>query len=212
LISLSRRYDFVYPAASDRNGPASATPSFVGFLLIAEALGPSANASQIVYFPQADNEQVAVYGVYDSTNRTVAEGPARIIILNLSNDPAEMDLLALKPRTVKRLSSSSVQSTNASEAMFAGQSYALGSPSGEEVVEGVGANGTVHVGPYEGVLVFLGEAKAGAGGGSTSSSAAGAGQTGGSSGGQSAGERGREVRKSWTIAGLVMTGALFLFA
>jgi hypothetical protein len=150
--------------------------------------------------------------VYDSTNRTVAEGPARIIILNLSNDPAEMDLLALKPRTVKRLSSSSVQSTNASEAMFAGQSYALGSPSGEEVVEGVGANGTVHVGPYEGVLVFLGEAKAGAGGGSTSSSAAGAGQTGGSSGGQSAGERGREVRKSWTIAGLVMTGALFLFA
>lgn len=117
-------YDFVYPKDSTRNGPKGATPSFVGFLLLAEALGPNAaeNATRLAYYPLADQPELAVFAVWDAISRPVVEGPARLVVLNsgAANDLA-VDLAALRPSSLKRLTSTSVQSRNASEALWAGQ-------------------------------------------------------------------------------------------
>jgi hypothetical protein len=127
-------YNCVYPQDSSRNGPRGATASYVGFLLIAEALGPNAaqNATRLAYYPLADQPELAFYAIWDATSRPSAEGPARLVLLNTgAADSLAVDLASLRPSSLKRLTSTSVQSRNASEATWAGQvrrvAYAHGS-------------------------------------------------------------------------------------
>lgn len=216
---LPRRYDFVYPRSSDRNGPAGATPSFVGFLFVAEALGSTAaaNVTRIAYFPLTDAApELAVYAVWDPAARAVDAGPARLAVLNTGDaDAVELDLSSLGATSLKRLrSSTSVQSRNASDALWAGQSYVTGSPVGDEVVESVGADGIVTVGAYEAVLVFLGNttsfnaSSSSTGSPTASASSSPSASASGTSGGSSAGLR--TTSFSATAAALTLGATLAL--
>lgn len=117
-------YDLVYPTDSERNGPAGATPSFVGFLMLAEALGPNAakNATRLAYYPRVDQPELAIYAVWDAASRPITEGPARLAMLNTgAANSVAVDLASLRPSKLKRMMSTSVQSRNTSEATWAGQ-------------------------------------------------------------------------------------------
>lgn len=57
--------------------------------------------------------------------------------------------------TVKRMTATGMDSTDSDTATWAGQGYAQGVASGEEVVEGLTSGSTVRVEGTEGVVVFL---------------------------------------------------------
>lgn len=65
------------PRDSPETGPARLSPSYVGYLLIAEAVG-AANKSRLAPLLTPDNENLAVYGVWEG-----ARGPSRIVALNM---------------------------------------------------------------------------------------------------------------------------------
>lgn len=65
------------PRDSPETGPARLSPSYVGYLLIAEAVG-AANKSRLAPLLTPEDENLAVYGVWEG-----ARGPARIVALNM---------------------------------------------------------------------------------------------------------------------------------
>lgn len=163
------QYDQWYPASSDRFGDPHAGPSFVALLLITEAVG-SSNKSQIALIPTPTFPQLAVYAIWDPTARPSRDGPARIAVLNLATrnvtatpeqvdaESVVLDLSAYERKgratTVKRMTSTGLDATDAGTATWAGQSYESGKASGSLVVEGL-SHGKVIVKGSEGVLVFL---------------------------------------------------------
>ncbi|TCD65236.1 hypothetical protein EIP91_002944 [Steccherinum ochraceum] len=164
-------YDQWYPTTSDRFGDPHAGPSFVALLLITEAVG-SSTKSQIALIPTPAFPQLAVYAIWDPTARPSRDGPARIAILNLATrnvtaTPEQVDeesvVLDLggyvrkgkgRSATVKRMTSTGLDATDAGAATWAGQSYESGKANGTLVVEGLSA-GKVTVKGSEGVLVFF---------------------------------------------------------
>ncbi|EDR01521.1 glycoside hydrolase family 79 protein [Laccaria bicolor S238N-H82] len=148
-------YNFVYPSNSARNGPARATPSYPGLLLVAEAMGTSANTTRITSFPLAAHPNLAIYAIWDTSVRVNA--PARIAVLNLSPESdLSIDLSSLGPTGVKRLHSPTKDNQDSNTVTWAGQSYTNGTANGTIVVEKPLSDGSVAIGSYEGVLVFLG--------------------------------------------------------
>jgi hypothetical protein len=73
-------YDLWYPVDSDRYGTARASPSFVAYLFVAEAVG-SSNRSRIALVDVPTYPQLAVYAVWDAAHGT---GVSRLAVLNLS--------------------------------------------------------------------------------------------------------------------------------
>ena len=153
---------------TDRYGSARAAPSFVAYLLIAEAVG-SSRQSRVALLPSvASNPQFAAYAVWDPAVRQ--SGPARLVLLNLSTrnvatSQAGSDAVAVtvdlnayvkpgKVAQVKRMTSIGLDSTDSSAATWAGQSFENGIPSGTEVVEPL-EGGKVIVQGSEGVLVIF---------------------------------------------------------
>lgn len=163
------QYDLWYPVSSDRFGSARAAPSFVAYLLVAEAVG-SSTQSRIALLPSpAGLTNLAAYAIWDPASRSVHDGPARLALLNLavrnvssSQDEGEVQVDVStwlrakggKGVKVKRMTAPGLDSKDSDTATWAGQSFANGTASGVEVVEGL-QNGTVGVKGSEGVLVFF---------------------------------------------------------
>ena len=162
------QYDLWYPVPTDRFGSARASPSFVAYLLIAEAVG-SSGKSQISLLPSLPGlPQLAAYAIWDPAAR--ASGPARLALLNLAvrnvtstaAEQAEaavsIDLSGLvqphKNATVKRMTAPGLDSKDSSTSIWAGQSFEHGTASGEEVIEGL-KGGVVTVQGSEAVLVLF---------------------------------------------------------
>lgn len=161
-------YNLWYPVESDRYGAARASPSYVAYLLITEAVGPSGN-SRLSLIDIPEHPQLAVYAVWDQQDLS------RLVFLNLANRNAsttadEADTLAVsvdlsdyvgntkKGREVKakRMTAPGMDSKDSSKVVWAGQSYANGVSEGDEVVEVLSSSDTrVTVGGSEGVIVFL---------------------------------------------------------
>ncbi|KIK00113.1 glycoside hydrolase family 79 protein [Laccaria amethystina LaAM-08-1] len=146
-------YDFFYPSTTARNGPSQANPSFHGLLLVADAMG-NAKTSRLVSFPIASHPTLAVYAIWDSSARTGA--PARAVILNLgAQNDLSVNLSSLSPAGVKRLHAATRNATDSKTVTYAGQSWADGTGSGTLTIEKPLADGSVAVGAYEAVLVYL---------------------------------------------------------
>jgi hypothetical protein len=73
-------YDLWYPASSDRYGAARASPSFVAYLFVAEAVG-SSGRSRIALLDVPAHPQLAVYAVWDAAH---GSGVSRLAVLNLA--------------------------------------------------------------------------------------------------------------------------------
>jgi hypothetical protein len=160
-------YDLWYPQQSDRYGAARASPSYVAYLLVTEAVGSSGNSSVALINVPA-YPQLAVYAIWDKAISSTL--PARLAVLNLSprnattsvSDASKvavtLDLSSLTSHTsnalVKRMASPGLDSKDSTAVTWAGQSYSTGKPSGTQTQETLN-NGAVTVAGSEGVLVFL---------------------------------------------------------
>ncbi|KIP07665.1 glycoside hydrolase family 79 protein [Phlebiopsis gigantea 11061_1 CR5-6] len=159
-------YDLWYPTPTDRYGSARASPSFVAYLLITEAVG-SSNKSRIALLPPLTGlPNLAAYAVWDPAARAVDHGPARLALLNLAirnmsssatEGQVSVDLSAWVRKSgakVKRMTALGLDSKDSDTVTWAGQSFTNGTASGTETVETL-KNGTVTVNGSEGVLVFF---------------------------------------------------------
>ncbi|KAI0065099.1 hypothetical protein BV25DRAFT_1822212 [Artomyces pyxidatus] len=158
-------YDLWYPVETERYGVASASPSFVAYLLIAEAVGAS-GASRITLVDIAQHPDLAVYIIWDN------QSLSRLVILNMAHrnittTPDEAAAVAVTVHLsnilgenggdqvkVKRLTAPGMDSTDAAATAWAGQTYFNGTATGDETIEGLD-QGRVEVGGSEGVLVLL---------------------------------------------------------
>ncbi|KZV99803.1 hypothetical protein EXIGLDRAFT_723870 [Exidia glandulosa HHB12029] len=148
-------YDLWYPTESERYGAARAAPSFVAYLLLAEAVGRTDTARiALLDLGSAAPEQLAAYAIW--------EGPAlrRVVLLNMAprtdagSETAVVDL-KIKTATVKRMTSAGgLEEKDSTKTTWAGQSFAQGVAVGKEVVEKL-EDGKVTVRGAEGVVVFL---------------------------------------------------------
>lgn len=109
----------------------------------------------MVSFSLAAHPNLAIYAIWDTSVRVNA--PARIAVLNLSPESdLSIDLSSLGPTGVKRLHSPTKDNQDSNTVTWAGQSYTNGTANGTIVVEKPLSDGSVAMGSYEGVLVFLG--------------------------------------------------------
>ena len=163
-------YDLRYPIDTDRYGTARASPSFVAYLLITEAIG-SSGRSQLSLIDIPDQPQLAAYAIWDPAARR--DGIARLALLNLavrnvSTSVADAAALAatvdISPyvrntkgkgiASLKRMTSPGLDSKDVGSVLWAGQSYENGTASGSEMIEKV-TNGTVTIQGSEGILIFF---------------------------------------------------------
>lgn len=161
------QYDLWYPIPTDRYGSARASPSFVAYLLVTEAVG-SSQQSRLALLPSPSNlPNLAAYAIWDPAVRALHDGPARLALLNLhvrnvssSQDTGaiSVDLNAWTRKgtnaKVKRMSAPGLDSKDSDTATWAGQAFTNGTASGKEVVEQL-QGGKVVVKGSEAVLVFL---------------------------------------------------------
>ncbi|KAI0091215.1 glycoside hydrolase superfamily [Irpex rosettiformis] len=162
-------YDLWYPIPTDRYGSARASPSFVAYLLITEAIGPS-NQSRLALLPSISQtlSNLAAYAVWDPAARSIKEGPARLVLLNLavrnssSSTDAGQVTVDLRQWTknvgsvrVKRMTSAGLDSKDSRLTTWAGQSFENGTATGSEIIERLESSGSVTVKGSEGVLVFF---------------------------------------------------------
>ncbi|KAF8509442.1 hypothetical protein JB92DRAFT_514731 [Gautieria morchelliformis] len=168
-------YDLWYPIPSSRFGSARAAPSFVAYLLIAEAVGASGQSRlQLIDVPQAP--ALAAYAVWDPAARPT--GLARLALVNTAirnatagagagagagapdaEGAVTVDLRALvskqRPQArVKRMTAPGADSKDSDAATWAGQAFTNGTAGGEEEIEGL-HGGRVTVRGSEAVLVLF---------------------------------------------------------
>ncbi|EDR01535.1 uncharacterized protein LACBIDRAFT_333207 [Laccaria bicolor S238N-H82] len=140
---------------SERPPATRATPSYPGLLLMAEAMGTSTNTTRITSFPLASHPSLALYAIWDTSVRI--DAPARIAVLNLSPESdLSIDLSSLGLTGMKRLHSPTNDNQDSNTVIWAGQGYTNGTANGKVVVEKPLSDGSVAIGSYEEVLVFLG--------------------------------------------------------
>jgi len=161
-------YDLWYPVPSDRYGTARASPSFVAYLLITEAVGSSGQSRlQLIDVPEA--ESVAAYAVWDPAARK--SGVARLALINTAIRNVTMSQSDIEKETVtfdltpfidpkrpipkvKRMTALGADSKDVDSVTWAGQAFTNGTASGKEVIERL-ERGTITVKGSEGVLVFF---------------------------------------------------------
>ncbi|KAF8760713.1 Glycosyl hydrolase family 79 C-terminal beta domain [Rhizoctonia solani] len=151
-------YDLWYPVQSERYGAPRASPSYVAYLLIAEAVGKSGSSRLALIRDSSLPSTLAVYAIWDPSSRT--DGIARIVILNMSlrrqNVAADEALTVTvdvskylrrgsPAAKVKRMTSPGVESKDSDRVTWAGQSYSAGVPVGAEVVERLNAGRSMFV-------------------------------------------------------------------
>ncbi|KAI5804302.1 hypothetical protein EDC01DRAFT_610911 [Geopyxis carbonaria] len=123
------KYNVVMPTASDATGPARMTPGWVGYLLVAEALGKSGGAR--IAEVEVAEEEVAVYAIWERGRL------ARAVVLNMRGPGVTLDFG--RRGTVKRMSSTGVNEKNPRLVTWAGQEYFEGVPRGVYTEERTGA-------------------------------------------------------------------------
>ncbi|KAG8773777.1 hypothetical protein FRC12_002318 [Ceratobasidium sp. 428] len=157
-------YDLWYPVPSERYGSARASPSFVSYLLVTEAVGPSGQTRLALIRDSSLPSTLAVYAIWDPSARK--NGVARMVILNMAlrregvtADEAETVTVDVskwvqggKAAKVKRMTAPGVASKDVGKVTWAGQSYTDGTPVGKLLEEGLSA-GSVSVRGSEGVLL-----------------------------------------------------------
>ncbi|KAG8711197.1 hypothetical protein FRC08_016197 [Ceratobasidium sp. 394] len=157
-------YDLWYPVPSDRYGTARASPSFVAYLLVTEAVGPSGRTRLALIHGASFPPSLAVYAIWDPSARK--HGVARLVVLNMAlrregvaADEAETVSIDVskwvqrgKAANVKRMSAPGVESKDVGRVTWAGQSYTDGFAVGKLAVEKLDA-GRVSVRGSEGVLI-----------------------------------------------------------
>ena len=165
-LTSFRQYDLWYPIPTDRYGSARASPSFVGYLFVTEAVGSSTQSRLALLPSPPELPNLAAYAIWDPVVRAVHDGPARLALLNLavrnvsqSQDAGEVqvDISAWTrggQAKVKRLTAPGLDSTDSDTATWAGQSYTNGTASSEELIEQP-EGGKVTVKGSEAVLVFF---------------------------------------------------------
>ncbi|KAI5847401.1 hypothetical protein DFP73DRAFT_475540 [Morchella snyderi] len=168
------KYNLIMPHDSPQTGPARLSPSYVGYLMIGEAVGASGESRLAPI--ETGVESLGVYGVWEQGTLQ------RIVALNMDpwngtstywdwNSTATalpaaagvetvrpgvvLDLGRTKRRVVvKRMTAPGLNEKNPHLVTWAGQEYYTGAPVGkyeEEVVR----DGKVFVGASEAVLIFL---------------------------------------------------------
>ncbi|KAG9128365.1 hypothetical protein FRC07_000039 [Ceratobasidium sp. 392] len=159
-------YDLWYPVASERYGPARVSPSFVAYLLVTEAVGPSGRARIALIRDALFPPTLAVYAIWDPSARE--DGVARMVVLNMAlrlegAGANEVETVMVdvsrwarngKEIKVKRMSAPGMNSKDVGNVMWAGQSYTDGVPVGKLDVEKP-EGGQVSVKGSEGVLVVF---------------------------------------------------------
>ncbi|KAG8678542.1 hypothetical protein FRC08_017684, partial [Ceratobasidium sp. 394] len=157
-------YDLWYPVPSDRYGTARVSPSFVAYLLVTEAVGPSGQTRLALLRDASFPPSLAVYAIWDPSARK--QGVARMVILNMAlrregvaADEAKTVTIDVskwaqvgKAAKVKRMSAPGVESKDVGRVTWAGQSYTSGVTVGKLAIEGLDA-GRVSVKGSEGVLI-----------------------------------------------------------
>ncbi|KAK4561423.1 hypothetical protein LTR86_004741 [Recurvomyces mirabilis] len=161
-------YDMFYPTNSSLRGPARVLPSFAGQLFLAEAFATNGSRVTPLAAPAGvDADHFAAYAFYD--NATVS----KIAIINMQpyyvNSTSDFAVKINIPVAgqshhgwgsssqtyVKRLTAPYVNSKNATDVKWAGQTFDGGVASGKVQQEMLTADGTVTVRGSEAVLVFL---------------------------------------------------------
>ncbi|KAL7267259.1 hypothetical protein RUND412_010163 [Rhizina undulata] len=167
------KYNLIFPQSTSETGPARLSPSYVSYLLLGEAVGPSGESRMSPI--ASENDDIAIYGIWEDDGKE----PERIVVLNMtpyngtsgawdwnfeSDVAAEesreerpgvfVNLKALgKELTVKRMSSTGLNEKNPHLVTWAGQEYFSGTPAGQYEEETV-KDGKVWVGASEAVLIF----------------------------------------------------------
>ncbi|KLO15240.1 hypothetical protein SCHPADRAFT_871320 [Schizopora paradoxa] len=159
-------YDLWYPVPTDRYGSARASPSFVAYLLVTEAVG-SSGQSQLSLIDVPGEPQLAAYAIWDPAARK--DGIARLALLNLNTrntttsaaDAAELavtvDVSKLAGHgvvTVKKMSSPGLDSKDVDNVLWAGQAFTNGTATGIEVAERVKDN-QITIAGSEAALIFF---------------------------------------------------------
>jgi len=161
-------YDLWYPVPSDRYGSARASPSYVAYLLIAEAVGPS-QQSRLSLISIPNQPEIAAYAIWDPAARK--NGIARLALLNLGvrNETTSATDAAAVAATfdlspymrssksgvqMKRMTAPGLDSKDSSRVTWAGQSFENGTAEGAVKVEH-SSNGMVTVQGSEALLVFF---------------------------------------------------------
>ncbi|EJD40230.1 hypothetical protein AURDEDRAFT_91104 [Auricularia subglabra TFB-10046 SS5] len=149
-------YDLWYPTESDRYGAARAAPSFVAYLLLAEAVGRTDTARIApLSLPAGTSPQVAAYAIWERS------AIARVVVLNMApSGDVSVDLSKVvggnaKKATVKRMTAPTIDEKDSTKTTWAGQAFAQGVAEGEQVIEKLDAQGHVDVRGAEGVVIFL---------------------------------------------------------
>ncbi|KAH7102030.1 hypothetical protein BKA62DRAFT_617976 [Auriculariales sp. MPI-PUGE-AT-0066] len=156
-------YDLWYPVDSERYGAARAAPSFVSYLLIAEAVGKSDHAKIALVNPPPEGgapDQVAIYAIWD------ASALSKIVVLNMAprtegaEETVTVDLSKYvgggHGATVKRMTSvGGLSEKNTTLTTWGGQSFTGGVPVGSLEIETLSETGAVTLQGAEAVLVFL---------------------------------------------------------
>jgi hypothetical protein len=190
--SLSYRLTFIvssslllFPSIAERNGPAQSTPSYPGYLLIAEAIAPlslpgpfttpsinpnTASSSSLRIFAHnlTDEPDLAVYEVWSTSGPAYEDAPIRVVMLNLSPEPRNVSILSnsfpstsssnsttTSSITYKRLRSSEGVASTNASAATWAGQTFLNGTASGEEVIETLEGETVNVGAYEGVVVFL---------------------------------------------------------
>ncbi|KZM22739.1 hydrolase [Ascochyta rabiei] len=157
-------YSMLYPRDSNKRGPARTLPSFLAQLFMAEAFATSGTRVRALEAPAgADPESFAAYAFY------VDDQISKIALVNMkpyyanstTNSAIQVDLSSLahagKGDSVraKRLTAPYVNTGDSKLSTWAGQSFPMGEPTGDMVIETVSDDGELSVRGSEAVLVFF---------------------------------------------------------
>ena len=154
-------YDMLYPRDSSR-GAARVLPSFAGQLFLAETFATNGTRIAALGVPEGvDADRFAAYAFYDG------DAVSKLALINLqpyyanstSDFTVSLDISGVvahsgcEQASLKRLTAPYVDSKDAADVTWAGQSFVNGTASGELMVESIRQDGVVQVRGSEAVLV-----------------------------------------------------------
>lgn len=162
-------YDMLYPTTSSKRGEARVLPSFAGQLFMAEAFATPGTRIRALDNPEGvDSDYFSAYAFYEG------DALSKLAIINLTpyyansttDFTARMDLSTHRwhgwhgtdkqsHAYVKRLTAPYVNTADAADVTWAGQSFQNATANGQLEVERVAGDGIVQVRGSEAVLVFF---------------------------------------------------------
>ncbi len=162
-------YSFAYPTSEPARGQQRAQPGYVGQLILAEAIGAGRQTRIVLLDPPSGVNSSNWFGaaIYDPSIPG-SDGPARLVLMNTrpyirKNNQARGSLLYDFSSIVyandggtpaKRLTGSSVDTTDTEQISWAGQTYKFAGARGNKVVERL-AGSQILLRDSEAAIVYL---------------------------------------------------------